>query len=329
MNRSPFAAVLVTNQAGRRARLLPGVGDPARCTRSLEATLAAGGARFDGIYYCPHHPSVGEPPYRQDCDCRKPRPGLLHRAAAELGLDLAPLLRDRRPPGRPAARLERRRAGRVLVKSGYGLGELAWHAPSLAAPAGHRGRGPAGGGGARAGGGGSSGGAGMKRHAPAPSGDRLAELVASLRGRRVLVLADLVADEFLYGRIERVSREAPVLILQYDGTDLRLGGGANAAHNLLHARRAAHPAGRRRAGRRRPSAAPAPAGVRRVRARCRGRPRVRHAGEDAHPGGRRALHEATGRAHRQGDASRREERVAPARGGGDCAPSAGPSTACW
>jgi rfaE bifunctional protein kinase chain/domain len=72
----------------------------------------------------------------------------------------------------------------------------------------------------------------MKRAAPALSGDRLAQLVASLHGRRVLVLADLVADEFIYGRIERVSREAPVLILQYDGTDLRLGGGANAAHNL-------------------------------------------------------------------------------------------------
>jgi rfaE bifunctional protein kinase chain/domain len=72
----------------------------------------------------------------------------------------------------------------------------------------------------------------MKRKAPAPTGARLAELVASLRGRRVLVLADLVADEFLYGRIDRVSREAPVLILQYDSTDLRLGGGANAAHNL-------------------------------------------------------------------------------------------------
>jgi rfaE bifunctional protein kinase chain/domain len=46
------------------------------------------------------------------------------------------------------------------------------------------------------------------------------------------VLADLVADEFLYGRVQRVSREAPVLILQYDSTDVRLGGGANAAHNI-------------------------------------------------------------------------------------------------
>jgi rfaE bifunctional protein kinase chain/domain len=56
--------------------------------------------------------------------------------------------------------------------------------------------------------------------------------VDAFAGRRILVLADLVADEFLYGRIDRVSREAPVLILNYDGTDLRLGGGANAVHNI-------------------------------------------------------------------------------------------------
>jgi len=56
--------------------------------------------------------------------------------------------------------------------------------------------------------------------------------VDSFRGRRILVLADLVADEFVYGRIERVSREAPVLILRHEQVDLRLGGGANAVHNI-------------------------------------------------------------------------------------------------
>jgi rfaE bifunctional protein kinase chain/domain len=61
------------------------------------------------------------------------------------------------------------------------------------------------------------------------------ELVAILRrchGRRVLVLADLVADEFVHGRVERVSREAPVLILRHEGSEVRLGGGANAVHNI-------------------------------------------------------------------------------------------------
>jgi len=61
---------------------------------------------------------------------------------------------------------------------------------------------------------------------------RLQALVRGFRGRRVLVVADLVADEFVYGRVQRVSREAPVLILQHDTTDVRLGGGANAVHNI-------------------------------------------------------------------------------------------------
>ena len=60
----------------------------------------------------------------------------------------------------------------------------------------------------------------------------LESLVRRLAGRRVLVLADLVADEFVYGRVERISREAPVLILKHDATDVRLGGGANAVHNI-------------------------------------------------------------------------------------------------
>jgi rfaE bifunctional protein kinase chain/domain len=56
--------------------------------------------------------------------------------------------------------------------------------------------------------------------------------VEAFRGKRILVLADLVADEFVYGRIDRVSREAPVLILKHDGADVCLGGGANAVHNI-------------------------------------------------------------------------------------------------
>ncbi len=50
--------------------------------------LAEGGAVLDGIYYCPHHPDGDLPQYAEECDCRKPRPGMLERAAAEHGLDL-------------------------------------------------------------------------------------------------------------------------------------------------------------------------------------------------------------------------------------------------
>jgi D-glycero-beta-D-manno-heptose-7-phosphate kinase len=67
---------------------------------------------------------------------------------------------------------------------------------------------------------------------PLPGKDRLLEVVSAFQGRRIAVVADLVMDEFLNGRVERISREAPVLILQYEGSDLRLGGGANAVHNI-------------------------------------------------------------------------------------------------
>ena len=61
--------------------------------------------------------------------------------------------------------------------------------------------------------------------------DRLTALVRACRGRRVAVIGDLVADEFVYGRVERVSREAPVLILRYDQTLMVAGGAGNAAAN--------------------------------------------------------------------------------------------------
>src|SRR6185503_18854680 len=51
-------------------------------------------------------------------------------------------------------------------------------------------------------------------------------------GRRVAVLGDFVADIFIYGEISRISREAPVLVLNQRDTQLVPGGGANAVHNL-------------------------------------------------------------------------------------------------
>ncbi len=61
---------------------------------------------------------------------------------------------------------------------------------------------------------------------------RLLALLAAARGRRVVVLGDLIADEFVSGRIARVSREAPVLILEYDSTEILPGGAGNAAANV-------------------------------------------------------------------------------------------------
>jgi rfaE bifunctional protein kinase chain/domain len=62
--------------------------------------------------------------------------------------------------------------------------------------------------------------------------ERLLALIAACRGKRVVVFGDLIADEFVYGRIARVSREAPVLILEYDATAIVPGGAGNAANNV-------------------------------------------------------------------------------------------------
>jgi rfaE bifunctional protein kinase chain/domain len=61
---------------------------------------------------------------------------------------------------------------------------------------------------------------------------RLLGLVNAFGRRRVAVVGDIVADEFLTGQISRVSREAPVLILRYDATRIMPGGGGNAANNV-------------------------------------------------------------------------------------------------
>jgi rfaE bifunctional protein kinase chain/domain len=63
-------------------------------------------------------------------------------------------------------------------------------------------------------------------HAP------LLDVLTALAGRRTVVIGDIAADEFLYGRVARVSREAPVLILEYDTTEIVPGGAGNAANNV-------------------------------------------------------------------------------------------------
>ncbi len=62
--------------------------------------------------------------------------------------------------------------------------------------------------------------------------ERLLGLVDGFSSRRVLVVGDLIADEFIYGEVARVSREAPVLILKYDATEIVAGGAGNAANNV-------------------------------------------------------------------------------------------------
>src|SRR5512138_2854438 len=62
--------------------------------------------------------------------------------------------------------------------------------------------------------------------------NRLGDIIDRFKGKRIVVVGDLVADVFVYGEISRISREAPVLILNHRETQVVPGGGANAIHNI-------------------------------------------------------------------------------------------------
>lgn len=83
-----FALVVVTNQAGV-AKGYYGRDAVERTHQRLRELLAAGGVALDGVWYCPHHPQGAVAALARPCRCRKPGPGMLEAAAAELGLDLA------------------------------------------------------------------------------------------------------------------------------------------------------------------------------------------------------------------------------------------------
>lgn len=121
LNRAGLAAVLATNQSGvARGYLSEDVMDAVNA--ELVAQLKLAGAHLDGLYVCPHHPTEGDPPFRTECDCRKPRPGLLRRAAQELDLDLtASVVVGDKPSDLATATAVGARG--VLVLTGYGRGE--------------------------------------------------------------------------------------------------------------------------------------------------------------------------------------------------------------
>ncbi len=121
LNEAGFAVVVVTNQAWI-ARGFVSEEVVAAGNQELVRQLTAAGARIDGLYFCPHHPTDGEPPLRTDCECRKPKPGMAHRAAADLDLDLAAATVVGDLPS-DVALARNLGATSVLVLTGFGRGE--------------------------------------------------------------------------------------------------------------------------------------------------------------------------------------------------------------
>jgi D-glycero-D-manno-heptose 1,7-bisphosphate phosphatase len=118
LNRAEIPVILVTNQSGIARNIFP-ESLVHQVHKKMIAQLAAEGAWIDAVYFCPHKSEDA-------CECRKPNPGMLHRAAREHGLDLTAswMVGDR------YADLEMAFAGGgrgILVMTGYGRGEYEWH----------------------------------------------------------------------------------------------------------------------------------------------------------------------------------------------------------
>ncbi|MHB8753621.1 MAG: D-glycero-alpha-D-manno-heptose-1,7-bisphosphate 7-phosphatase [Candidatus Acidiferrales bacterium] len=118
VNEAGFPVIVVTNQSGVARNFFPEA-LVEKIHEKMKAELAAGGAHVDAIYYCPH--------IRDDnCECRKPLPGMLEQAAREHALDLASsvLVSDRYDDISMAQSVG---CEGILVLSGYGRGEYEWH----------------------------------------------------------------------------------------------------------------------------------------------------------------------------------------------------------
>lgn len=123
LNRAGYLVAVVTNQAGV-AQGLYGEDFVRDLHRHIAERFSAGGARIDGFYYCPHLSTAAVAEYRRDCDCRKPRPGLVRQAERDLRVDLARsfVVGDR---WRDVEMGQTVGARTVLVRTGYGRTEEA------------------------------------------------------------------------------------------------------------------------------------------------------------------------------------------------------------
>ncbi len=121
LNQNGLKAVVITNQSGVARGYFP-ESLVHRIHHKMQDLLKMEGAHLDGVYYCPHHPEVGSPPYRQKCRCRKPATGLVEEAVKALDIDCSKsyVIGDR---GLEIEIAHQIRAKGILVLTGYGKGE--------------------------------------------------------------------------------------------------------------------------------------------------------------------------------------------------------------
>lgn len=118
LNENGFMVIIASNQAGI-AYGYYGEDDATRFNQALAQKLAEEGAHIDALYVCPHHPEAKIDRYRLECDCRKPKPGMLKMAEKALEIDLKQSFMI----GDKLIDIEAGKSARcrtILVKTGYG-----------------------------------------------------------------------------------------------------------------------------------------------------------------------------------------------------------------
>jgi D-glycero-D-manno-heptose 1,7-bisphosphate phosphatase len=88
LNAADFKVIVVTSQNGVANGILSEA-FLGQAHAHLSRLFEASGAKVDGYYYCPHSPYATVERYRTDCECRKPKPGMILTAAREHGIDLS------------------------------------------------------------------------------------------------------------------------------------------------------------------------------------------------------------------------------------------------
>lgn len=123
LNTLGLITLVISNQSGVARGFLTEA-DLVSIHARLEDELRTGGARVDRIYYCPHHPTEGNPPFKIACECRKPKPGMLKQGEVEWGVDLnrSFVVGDRIADVQAGQAVG---ATTVLVLTGYGKESLA------------------------------------------------------------------------------------------------------------------------------------------------------------------------------------------------------------
>jgi len=131
LNRAGFLAIILSNQSGVARGYFP-IDLIHDINLMMTRTVDSQGGRIDGIFFCPHYPKGSVKEYAMECDCRKPRTGLIKQAREKFEIDMSGsyMVGDHYTDLELA---ERAGIKGILVRTGYGKGVIEYNLPAMTA----------------------------------------------------------------------------------------------------------------------------------------------------------------------------------------------------